>query len=145
MTHLESEINILFVAGFGPITSNPATSRRLYGEALGIAFEEASDEYYHTDQLDGVHSFGLWPLSQAAQSCFGTDAWPGDFPTPQAWVEFDVADVEKATAVLAAKGYRMLVEAREEPWGQIVSRFLSPEGMLIGITFTPWMRQESEE
>jgi hypothetical protein len=29
-----------------------------------------------------------------------------------------------------------------EPWGQIVSRFLSPEGLLLGITFTPSMRDE---
>jgi hypothetical protein len=32
------------------------------------------------------------------------------------------------------------VDNRTEPWGQTVSRLLSPEGLLIGITFTPWMR-----
>jgi hypothetical protein len=34
----------------------------------------------------------------------------------------------------------MLVKNRKEPWGQVVSRFLSPEGLLVGVTFTPWMR-----
>ena len=27
----------------------------------------------------------------------------------------------------------------EEPWGQTTSRLLSPEGLLVGVTFTPWM------
>ena len=26
------------------------------------------------------------------------------------------------------------------PWGQTVTRLLSPEGLLTGVTFTPWLR-----
>jgi hypothetical protein len=37
----------------------------------------------------------------------------------------------------------MLVKNRKEPWGQTVSRFLSPEGLLVGIAFTPSMRDEA--
>src|SRR5258707_8075943 len=29
---------------------------------------------------------------------------------------------------------------RKNQWGQIVSRFISPEGLLVGITFTPSMQ-----
>ena len=54
-------------------------------------------------------------------------------------LEFDVDSVEKATAVLKSQGCRMLVKARKQPWGQVVSRFISPEGPVIGITFTPMM------
>ena len=36
----------------------------------------------------------------------------------------------------------MLVKNKKEPWGQIVSRFISPEGLLVGVTFTPMMRGE---
>ena len=35
---------------------------------------------------------------------------------------------------------RMLVETRVEPWGQTVSRLLSPEGILVGLVITPWLR-----
>ncbi len=35
----------------------------------------------------------------------------------------------------------MLVKNKKEPWGQTVSRFLAPGGLLVGITFTPWMRE----
>ena len=136
------EVKVLFVAGFGPIVRDDPASRRLYGEALGIRFKEETGGYLHTERLEGAKTFALWPLSQAAQSCFGSDSWPDEIPAPQAWLEFDVASVEKATTALAACGYRILVKNRKEPWGQIVSRFISPEGLLLGITFTPSMREE---
>jgi hypothetical protein len=135
-------IGILFIAGFGPIVADRSTSRALYGEILRIPFKEEKDGYLHTESLQGAKSFALWPLSQAAQSCFGTETWPPDIPAPQAWLEFDVENVEEATAALEKEGYRMLVKNRTEPWGQIVSRFLSPEGLLLGIAFTPLFRNK---
>ena len=90
--------------------------------------------------MRGAKTFALWPLEQAATSCFGKDAWPSDVPVPQAWLELDVDEVERATAELEARGYRMLVKNEKEPWGQMVSRFLTPEGLLLGVTFTPALR-----
>ena len=133
-------VKVLFVAGFGPIVGDAAASRKLYVQALGIGFKEETGGYLHTEKLEGANTFALWPLSQAAQSCFGRDSWPEEIPAPQAWLEFDVDDVEKATAQLESRGYRMLLRNKKEPWGQTVSRFLSPEGLLIGITLTPSMR-----
>jgi Glyoxalase/Bleomycin resistance protein/Dioxygenase superfamily len=138
-------IKVLFILGFGPIVRDTAESRKLYSESLGIPFKEESDEYLHTEALKGAKSFALWPLSQAAQSCFGKDSWPDNIPAPQAWLEFDVDSVEKATANLESRGYRMLVKNKKEPWGQTVSRFLSPEGLLVAVTFTPSMRGEKEK
>jgi hypothetical protein len=137
-----ANLKVLFVAGFGPIVSDTGESRKLYRDVLGIPFKEEAGGYLHTEAVPGVKSFALWPLSQAAQSCFGKDSWPKDIPAPQAWLEFDVDSVEKATAVLESGGYRTLVKNKKEPWGQIVSRFISPEGILVGITFTPWMREQ---
>ena len=134
-------MQVLFVAGFGPIVRDREASRRLYGEDLGIRLDTEDDGYLHTEGLSGVKTFALWPLSQAAQSCFGTASWPRDIPAPQAWLEFDVEDVDAATAALELQGYRMLIKGKREPWGQIVSRFLGPEGLLIGITFTPAFRR----
>lgn len=133
---------ILFIAGFGPIVRDGAASRKLYGDVLGIGFKEETGGYLHTESLEGAKTFALWPLSEAAKSCFAKDSWPNVIPIPQAWLEFDVDDVEQATAELELRGYKMLVRNKKEPWGQIVSRFLAPEGLLIGITFTPSMRKE---
>ncbi len=135
-------LNIQFVAGFGPIVADAEASRKLYQHTLGIPFKEENGGYLHTDALEGVKHFALWPLSQAAESCFGNASWPAGIPLPQAWLEFDVDSVEKATAELESQGYRMLIKDRKEPWGQTVTRFISPEGLLIGITLTPWMRKQ---
>jgi hypothetical protein len=141
MQHAKN-IGILFIAGFGPIVPDRSTSRALYGRVLDIPFKEEKDGYLHTESLEGAKTFALWPLSQAAESCFGTKSWPTEIPRPQAWLEFDVQNVEEATAVLEQQGYQMLVKNKKEPWGQTVSRFLSPEGLLVGISFTPFFREK---
>ena len=138
----EGNIKVLFIAGFGPIVRHATASRTLYNQSLGIAFKEENDGYLHTEALKGARTFALWPLSQAAQSCFGKDSWPDEIPPPQAWLEFDVDDVEKATEELESQGHRMLVKNQKEPWGQTVSRFITPEGLLVGVTFTPSMREQ---
>ncbi len=136
-------MRVLFVAGFGPIAADVEASRRLYRDALGISFE-ADGDYLHTGAVGGVKHLAVWPLGQAADSCFGTDEWPVTHPVPQAWIEFEVDDIEEATRELTDRGYHVLVAARTEPWGQIVTRLLGPEGMLVGLTHTPWMRASSE-
>ena len=135
-------MKVLFIAGFGPIAEDPEQSRKLYEEGLGIAFKVEDVDYRHTEELDGARGFAVWPLYQAAESCFGTREWPEDIPRPQAWLEFDVDDVEEATRELESRGYRLLVKNRTEPWGQVVTRLVSPEGLLVGVTMTPWMRQK---
>lgn len=136
------KIKILFIAGFGPIVRDMEASRKLYVKALEIAFKEESGGYLHTNALPGAKEFSLWPLSQAAESCFGQSVWPDSMPAPHAWLEFDVDSVEKATAELESMGYRMLLKNKKEPWGQTVSRFLDPDGLLVGLTFTPWLREK---
>jgi hypothetical protein len=133
-------VKVLFIAGFGPIDRDVAESGKLYADALGIAFKEDTGGYLYTHGLAGAKHFALWPLSQAAESCFGKNSWPADIAAPQAWIEFEVDSVEKATAELESRGYRMLIKNKKEPWGQTVSRFISPEGLLVGVTFTPSMR-----
>jgi hypothetical protein len=105
-----------------------------------MSFQKEGD-YLHTGKLGGVKHFALWPLSQAAQSCFGSEDWPSDVPAPQAWLEFDVDNIALATAELKKKGYALLTKAKKEPWGQIVTRLLSPEGILVAVTVTPAMRK----
>jgi catechol 2,3-dioxygenase-like lactoylglutathione lyase family enzyme len=134
-------MKVLFVAGYGPITTDTKESAAFYRESLGLSFQEDADGYFHTEELEGVKTFALWPLAQAAQSCFGVNEWPSDLPTPTSWLEFDVEDVAQVSEELKAKGYRLLVTARKEPWGQTVTRLLSPEGILVGLTYTPWMRE----
>ena len=132
-------MRILFVSSFAPIAPDPEASRRLYVEALGLPLE--GEDYRYSERIEGVKHFGLWPLSMAAEACFGKPDWPADIPVPQASVEFEVDDVAEAAAELEAKGYRPLVSTKTESYGQTVARFLSPEGLLFGVTYTPWLRE----
>ena len=141
-----ADIDVMFIAGFGPITQSTSQSRDFYCQALGLPLKPMpGNEAYllsEQDAIGGVKHFALWPLAQAAQSCFGQEQWPETEPVPQAWIEFEVRDLAAATARLQQQGYHLLVAARDEPWGQTVTRLLSPEGLLAGLTVTPWLRAE---
>lgn len=133
-------MQIEFVAGFGPIVADPAAAAALFRDTVGLPL--GADDYLASDDIEGARHFGLWALGDAARSCFGTDVWPEDRPTPQATVEFEVASAEAvgdAAAELTASGYEMLHPAKEEPWGQTVARLQTRDGLLVGITYTPWM------
>jgi catechol 2,3-dioxygenase-like lactoylglutathione lyase family enzyme len=136
-------MDIEFIASFAVIAPDPAVSRRLYVDALGLPLGHAEDDdYEHSEEIDGSKHFGVWPLRQAAQACFGSDEWPADVVTPQACVEFEVASAEAvgvAAAELEAGGHELLHGARVEPWGQSVARLLSPEHLIVGVSYAPWL------
>lgn len=135
-------MRISFVAGFGPVIRVADEAHAFWRDGLGITFEEPAPGYFTNDDLEGVKAFAMWPLAQAAESTFGATEWPPDLPQPQAWLELDVESAEavgEAVAELDAAGHRVLRGPHEEPWGQTTARLLSPEGLLVGVTFTPWM------
>lgn len=132
-------MNVVFVAGFGPIVSDMAASRHFYENTLRLTLE-GDEDYRHSESIDGDKHFALWRLEDAAESCFGSKVWPAGLPVPTAWVEFDVSNMVEAVDELERAGHRLLVSDRTEPWGQIVTRLLNPEGLLVGVTITPWMR-----
>jgi catechol 2,3-dioxygenase-like lactoylglutathione lyase family enzyme len=134
-------MDVLFIAGVAVVAADPPTSRELFVDALGLPLEAAEGgDYFHSEQIGGSKHFGVWPLAQAAQACFGVGIWPPERPVPQVSIEFEVED---ATAVAAAaeelrrEGFQLLHDAREEPWGQTVARLLSIEGSIIGISYAP--------
>ncbi len=130
-------MNIQFVASIAPIVRDTDAARSFYRDALGLSFEGEEGSYTFTHELEGTKHFGLWPLSEAANACFGTTEWPADIPVPQASIEFEVSDVAAAAGELRAKGYHLIHEARTEPWSQITARLLSPEGLLVAVCYTP--------
>ncbi len=64
-------------------------ARTFYGEALGIDSEGSEEGYAFTERLDGVKHLGLWPLSAAADACFGNPIWPAGLSRRQASIEFE--------------------------------------------------------
>ena len=92
-------------------TDDPAKSRALFVDALGLPLAgQAGDEYVFSDKIEGSKHFGIWPLAQAAQMCFGAPQWPADRTLPQVSIEFDV-ESEQAVAEAA----RELRSSRPHP------------------------------
>lgn len=106
-------MKVSFVAGVGPIIRD-GSSRSFWGDQLGIELEGAAPDYWVSDEdeLDGVKAFTLWPLEQAAESCFGSPAWPADIPAPQAWLDLDV---ESGAAVGEAAGELEALGSDDQP------------------------------
>ena len=137
-------MDVQFVASVAPIVRDTKAARAFYTDALGLSFEGGEGDYLFTQELEGTKHFGLWPLSEAATACFGTTEWPSEIPVPQASIEFEVADVAAAADELKARGYRLIHEARTEPWTQITARLLSPEGLLVAVCYTPQVHDRSD-
>ena len=140
-------MNVLFITSMSVVAANPPQSRKLFMDRLGLPLEKyEADEYYSSDHIPGSKHFGVWPLSQAAEACFGTPAWPAGRVVPQASIEFEVEDaaaVGAAGAELEQAGYELLHPARTEPWGQTVTRLLTEDGLIVGISYAPSLHGEA--
>ena len=139
-------MRVSFLAGIGPLVRDPEASLRFFRDILGIPL--AGDDYVAADNWEGLRHFGQWTLADAAESIFGTREWPVDIPVPQVNLEFDVDSegaVEDAARDIKAAGYTILSGPKKEPWNQTVVRLLGPEGMLVGITYTPWLHEGQVE
>ncbi len=137
-------MKITAVASLSPIVADADAARRLYGDTLGLSFEGGEGDYRFTERLPGCRHFGLWPLSEAAKSCFGVEEWPADVPVPQASLEFEaesVEDVAQAADELRREGHQLLHGAKQEPWGQTITRVLTADGLIVGVCYTPWFHE----
>ncbi len=140
-------MEIKSISGFSVITKQPDASASLYRQALGLPLERYENTGYHfMDKFPGANHFGVWPLEMAARSCFGQDEWPASIPAPTATIDFELADA-KAVALavdeMKATGQAFVHEVKTEPWGQTVARFISPEGVLITLSYAPWLHERS--
>jgi catechol 2,3-dioxygenase-like lactoylglutathione lyase family enzyme len=136
-------MNIEFVASVAVITADPPASRELYVGTLGLPLEaDGTGDYYSSGAIEGSKHFGVWPLTQAADACFGTPEWPSNRRVPQASVEFEVADeaaVAAAEQEFIAGGFDLLHATKVEPWGQTVVRVQDADGTIVGVSYAPWM------
>ena len=132
------------VTSVAVITSDARLSRELYVDALGLPLKQLDGEYFASDAIPGCNHFGVWPIEQAAQACFGSRAWPEELARPQVSIEFELtsaAAVTDGAQELRSRGYTMLHDAKVEPWGQTVARLLSPEGAVIGLSYAPSLHE----
>ena len=138
-------MNVLFITSVAVVAADPPESRKLFINVLGLPLKGEGDGYYSSGSIVGSKHFGVWPLSQAAEACFGTPVWPTDRVVPQASIEFEVEGAEAVAAAgaqLQRAGFELLHPARTEPWGQTVTRLLTEDGLIVGISYAPSFHEE---
>jgi len=136
-------MKVQFIGAIGLITRDRIGGRRLFTEDLALPLKHLKGtDFVFSEKLPGSRYFGVWPLSEAAQTCLGRKHWPRNRIVPQAFVEFEVANpgqVVAAARELRSKGISLLHDARKDPWGQTVVRFQTEDGLIVGISYVPWM------
>lgn len=137
-------MNVLFISSVSLISNAGNQTKDLLIDTFGLPLKppQLDDEYVFSEKIGGTKHFGVWPLSQAAQACFGTKQWPAERPAPQISIELEVENAEavaSAEAELRALGHQLLHPTRTEPWGQTVCRILTAEGAILGVSFAPWL------
>ena len=133
-------MQVEFITSIAVITPDVPASHRLYLGAFQLPLKQLDGDYFASEEIDGAKHFGVWPLSQAAEACFGTTTWPADVGVPQLSLEFELGDpdaVARGADELRSLGFDLLHEPKVEPWGQTVARLLSPEGAVIGLSYAP--------
>jgi catechol 2,3-dioxygenase-like lactoylglutathione lyase family enzyme len=134
-----------FIGAVGVITRTLAEGRAFYVDALGLPLKQVEGSHFlHARQLDGSRYFGVWPLSEAAKACFGRARWPAGHPAPQSFIEFEMASpasVAAAAAELESKGVVLLHGPRTDPWGQTIARLQTKDGLVVGVSYVPWMHR----
>jgi catechol 2,3-dioxygenase-like lactoylglutathione lyase family enzyme len=111
-------VKIESVTSVAVITSDAPASGALYMDALGLPLKRLDGDYFATGEVAGCSHFGVWPLQQAAEACFGARTWPDDVAKPQVSIEFEVpnpAAVSEGAQELLSRGYNLLHEAKTEP------------------------------
>jgi catechol 2,3-dioxygenase-like lactoylglutathione lyase family enzyme len=137
----------LFIGAVGVITNSLAEGRTFYVDAMGLPLVQAKGtNFLHSENLEGSKYFGVWPLSEAAKACFGDESWPAGRPIPQMFVEFEMDSTESvavAASELESKGYTLIHGARTDPWGQTVARLQTVDGLIVGVSYVPWMHRRA--
>jgi catechol 2,3-dioxygenase-like lactoylglutathione lyase family enzyme len=91
-------MEILFVASVAVIAPEPAQSRELYVDALGLPLAaDASSDYWHSE------------LTEAAQACLRQAEWPASRPAPQASIEFAAPDQRARVALVRTATARAVI------------------------------------
>ena len=130
---------------FAVVTPEPAEAGSCPWTFLGYRFEQADGEYFQSERIAATRPFGL--AASQAPACLARPSGPARRPVPQATVEFEVESpsaVTEAAAELEARGHTLLHPARTDP-GATVARILSPEGLIVGVSYAPWLHDDGRD
>jgi len=131
---------IRHVAGIAEIVEDVEGAVRFYREVLGLEVDHEAGSAYAVVKVPGVLHFGIWGRLAAAESVYGDPNAASRIPLGFS-IGFEVDQVAKSQDEISGSGWSFVQTRREEPWGQVTSRYHSPSGALGEISETPWARE----
>lgn len=137
-------MEVRFIAGFAVITTDVASGRRLYAETFGLPLSPpvsvSDSECLCTEDVPGAKHFGVWPLEEAAQACFGRPTWPDSHPaTGHDRVR---GRRRRGGGAGAHRGWPPVGSSDADgTMGTDRGSFQTAEGLLVGLCVTPWLRE----
>lgn len=135
---------IRHVAGIAEIVDDMEAAVDYYRNVLGLTVHHEQGTGYADVEVPGVLHLGIWLRSRAVERVFGDPAAAERIPLGFT-VGFEVDSVDAASDAMKAKGWTIVQEPQEEPWGQKTSRFLSPSGALCEVSESPEARRITQE
>ena len=127
------------IASIAEIVEDFDVTVRFYRDTLGLEVE-VHHEGYADVAAPGTLHFGIWSREEAAKATFGTPEAAGRIPIGFT-IGFEVDEVESAECRLRESGIDVVQPMKTEPWEQVTSRFLTPNGAFCEIAETPWARR----
>ena len=97
--------------------------------------------------IPGSKHFGVWPLSlRRRRRALAHRSGPQTGVTPQAINRVRGGGRGRSRSQqgtsFSAQGFELLHPARTEPWGQTVTRVLTEDGLIVGISYAPAFHDE---
>ena len=135
---------IRHIASIAEIVEDLEEAIRFYRDILGLEVEHEVGSGYALVKVEGTLHFGIWERGNAAVATFGDRSQKEKVPLGFS-IGFEVDAVGESVDEIEARGWPILHPRKEEAWGQVTSRFLSPGGGLCEFSEMPKARRIIQE
>ncbi|MGB0564248.1 MAG: VOC family protein [Spirulinaceae cyanobacterium] len=122
----------------GIITDKMAETKAFYTDVLGFNIHFENDFYLLLGRPSGSQISFLLPNHPSQQPIF-----QAPFQGQGVYLTVDVAKVDEVYGALKAKGVEIVVDIRDEPWGDRHFAIVDPNG--IGIDIVTYSAPEGQE
>ena len=131
---------IRHISSIAEVVEDIDTAVGFYRDVLGFDVEYDPGSGYAIVKVPGILHFGIWDHTEAAKLTFGNADSAKRIPFGFS-VGFEVDDVAEASKAMINKGWSIVQPKKEEPWGQLTSRFYSASGALCEFSEMPGARR----
>jgi catechol 2,3-dioxygenase-like lactoylglutathione lyase family enzyme len=134
---------IRHLSGLAEVVEDIESAVSFYQDTLGLVVNFETGNNYADVELPGILHFGLWSREAAAAVILGSPNQSDQIPLGF-FIGLEVDSVLETTKQVEENKISFLQTTKKEEWGQVTSRLITPSGVLIELTETPWARKVTQ-